>query len=74
MPRIGEVIKEYRVNSGISQQRLGEDIGLNASHRQRISDWESGARTPSAEHLLRIMSVLKIPPEAFDEYREAGEQ
>lgn len=72
MPSIGEVIKEYRQKAGISQQRLGETIGLQASQQQRVGQWESGNRTPAAEYLLKIMSVLHIPPEAFDEYKVAN--
>ena len=71
MPAIGEVIKQYRQSAGLSQQRLGEKIGLQASQRQRIMQWESGSRTPAAEYLLKIMSVLHIPPEAFDEYKNS---
>lgn len=71
MPEIGEVIKAYRQKAGLSQQRLGEDIGLVASQRHRVSDWESARKTPAAKYLLKIMSVLRIPPEAFDEYNNS---
>lgn len=73
MPRIGEVIKEYRIKAGLSQQVLGEKVGLSASHRQRVSDWEAGRKTPDAKYIFRMVAVLKIPLEEFDEYREALE-
>jgi transcriptional regulator with XRE-family HTH domain len=68
MPRIGEVIKDYRLKAGLSQQELSEKIGVSSAGQQRIANWESGYRTPASEYLLKLMRVLHIPPEAFDEY------
>lgn len=73
MPAIGEVIKEYRLKVGLSQQQLGEKLGLASVARQRVSQWENGYRTPASGHLLKLMAVLNIPPEAFDEYRMMGD-
>lgn len=69
LPTIGEVIKEYRLKAGLSQQQLGEKLGLASVARQRVAQWENGYRTPASEHLLKLMAVLNIPPEAFDEYK-----
>ena len=66
---IGETIRKYRLAAGMTQQQVGEAIGLKTSHRQRLSDWETGGRVPSPRHLLKLMAVLKIPPEAFDEFK-----
>ena len=69
MPRIGEVIREYRLKAGLTQAKLGEKVGIAAAHQRRIAEWERGARTPMGNHLLKLMAALKIPPEAFDEYK-----
>ena len=39
---IGETIRKYRIAAGMTQQQVGEAIGLKTSHRQRLSDWETG--------------------------------
>jgi len=70
MPSIGEIIKQYRLKAGLSQQQLGEKLGLASVARQRVAQWENGYRTPASEHLLKLMAVLNIPPEEFDEYRK----
>lgn len=72
MPAIGEVIKEYRLKAGLSQQQLGEKLGLTSVARQRVAQWENGYRTPASEHLLKIMAVLNIPPRAFDEFEKGS--
>lgn len=69
LPTIGEIIKQYRIKAGMSQQQLGEKLGLASVAQQRVSQWENGYRTPASEHLLKLMAVLNIPPEAFDEYK-----
>lgn len=71
MPEIGKVIRDYRQKAGISQQKLGKIVGLQASQQQRVAEWENGLRTPASIYLLKLMAVLHIPPEAFDEYNNS---
>ena len=68
---IGETIRTYRNKAELTQEQLGKSIGLLSAYRQRISDWEVGTRTPSADYLLKLMAALNIPPSAFDEYKGA---
>lgn len=65
MPRIGEVIKQYRQKAELSQEELAEKLGVL---RVAVTRWELGTRTPNAEYLLKLMAVLHIPPTAFDEF------
>ena len=67
---IGEIIRKHRQKQGLSQQQLGELLGIKASAQQRVMHWETNRRTPNAEYLLKLMAVLHIPPAAFDEYKE----
>lgn len=69
MPTISQVIRKYRIESGMAQAVLGKKIGVNVAPQKRVSEWENGVRTPTAEYLLKIMAALHIPPEAFDEYK-----
>lgn len=54
---IGEQIKYYRKRSGITQQKLAELIGVQAS---AISKYEKGIVSPSWEMLLNISIALNI--------------
>ncbi len=53
---IGEQIKKYRLKKGITQEELGEMIGVTT---QAVSKWERGG-TPDAELLPEIAGALGI--------------
>ncbi len=65
---IGETIRKHRLSAGLTQQQLGELLDIKASAQQRVMHWETNRRTPNAEYLLKLMAVLHIPAEAFDEF------
>jgi len=48
---LGQRISQYRKNLGISQEALGERLGVS---RQAVSKWETGAATPDMENLLAL--------------------
>ena len=47
----GKKLKELRQTKGLSQQKLGEELGFC---NQTISFWESGSREPDLDTLLKI--------------------
>lgn len=53
----GKRLKELRVNRGISQQKLGEDLGFC---NQTISFWENGSREPDLDTLVKISQYFEI--------------
>ncbi len=53
----GKRLKELRVNKGISQQKLGEDLGFC---NQTISFWENGSREPDLDTLVKISQYFEI--------------
>lgn len=55
---IGKAIKIIRKQKGISQQDLGNSIGLSAN---AISQIEVGATFPQKQHIHKICDALKIP-------------
>ncbi len=57
------MIQHYRDGIGMSQDKLGEAIGVSSVS---ISNMETGKYMPSLEHMLRIRDVLSIPWEAFE--------
>ena len=56
MSVIGEQIKKYRIEKGITQEQLGQMIGVTT---QGVSRWERGG-TPDAEILPRLSEILGV--------------
>ena len=54
---LGDSIKQVRKEAGWSQAELGERIGTDPG---RISRYESGRITPSADALVRIAEALDV--------------
>jgi len=54
-----EVLREFRKESGLSQERLALEAELDRTY---ISLLERGLRQPSMKTLFAIASVLKVPP------------
>jgi transcriptional regulator with XRE-family HTH domain len=52
---IGRLIREKRVKKGLSQQRLGDKIGVTF---QQVQKYESGKNRVAASMLLRISLAL----------------
>lgn len=60
--KANQTLTDYRKNSGVSQEKLAELLGIS---RQTVSRWEQGAFTPSAENLAKLSEVFGVPVEAF---------
>lgn len=61
MSVIGKQIKKYRTAKGITQEQLGELVGVTT---QAVSKWERGG-TPDAELLPRLSQVLEVSIDAL---------
>ena len=55
--QIGERIREARKRKGLSQEQLGEKLGLSF---QAVSTWETGKFIPDSEHLPTLAKVLDL--------------
>ena len=53
----GKRLKELRLSKGLSQQKLGEDLGFC---NQTISFWESGSREPDLDTVLKIARYFSV--------------
>ena len=53
----GKKLKELRLEMGLSQQKLGEELGFC---NQTISFWENGSREPDLDTLLKISKYFEI--------------
>jgi len=54
---LGERIRQLRKETGWSQAELADKIGVDAG---RVSRYEAGRITPSAEALIRLAQVLNV--------------
>ena len=61
MSVLGKQIKKYRIAKGITQEQLGELIGVTT---QAVSRWECGG-TPDAELLPSLSKVLNVSIDAL---------
>lgn len=53
---IGKRLRELRVKKGLSQQELGNAIGVT---KVSVCGYESGTRIPNLEKLIRIADTLE---------------
>jgi len=51
---LSEKLKRYRTNSGFSQKKVAELVGVS---RQAVSKWEGGQSMPSSEKLIALASI-----------------
>ena len=56
---IGQILQEYRVKKGMSQELLSGLSGLDRTHYSKI---ERGLRSPTLDTLFKIAQALEIPP------------
>ena len=56
---IGNRIRKYRKESGLTQEQLAERINVTKS---RVSNWEQGINRPDADILGAICRALNVSP------------
>ncbi len=56
---IGNKIRKYRKESGLTQEQLAEKINATKS---RISNWEQGINRPDADIIGNICHALNVSP------------
>lgn len=56
---VGIIIRNYRLDGGLSQEKLGERMGVSTNY---ISLLESGKRYPSIGTLIRVARALDADP------------
>ncbi len=77
---IGERIQNLRKDAGMSQEQLGEKLGVS---RQAVSKWETGESLPELDKIILIAQVFGVTtdellrgndPEGKDPYGGEGHQ
>lgn len=57
---IGKRLKEARVEKGLSQEELGNLLGVS---KVSICGYEKGTRTPTMENFLDLIEILNLEPD-----------
>jgi len=64
--KLGEKIKEKRLEVGMTQEELADRTGL---HRTYISGLESGTRNPALKNLNKLSKALKISIDSLMKFK-----
>ena len=51
---LGERLKMYRRQKGLSQEKIAEMLGVS---RQAVTKWELGQTTPSSDNLIALANL-----------------
>ena len=64
MVKVGERIKELRLEKGLSQMQLGKLIGAS---QKAVDYWERSVNEPKSSYIIALVKVLGV---TFDEFFE----
>ena len=56
-PRLGSFIREKRIQAGLTQAALAEQLGYTS---QFVANWERDASAPPANRLFELIQILKV--------------
>src|SRR5712691_979959 len=59
MAKIGDLVKYYREQAGISQNALARKIGVNPAYINRLEKWSMGAN--NRELIEQVAAALSLP-------------
>ena len=62
--KLGEIIKELRIERNLSQMQLAKMIGVS---QKAIDYWERNINEPKASYIISLVRVFNI---SFDEFFE----
>lgn len=64
MVKIGEKIKELRLEKGLSQMQLGKLIGAS---QKAVDYWERSVNEPKSSYIIALVKVFDITYDDFFE-------
>ena len=69
--KFGENIRHYRTKAGLTQEQLGEKVGVSS---QAVSKWESDASLPDTALLPEIAKALTTTIDALFSYDQTNQE
>ena len=64
---IGELIRKYRIEKGMTQLELAEKIGIN---QVALCQYELNVRKPKVDRVMQLVKILDIPLHYLMDYEE----
>ena len=61
---LGEIFKEYRLKSKLTQEKIAEKLGISVKYISRIENGTGGVKV---ETLVNYMNILEISPNVIFE-------
>ena len=61
---VGNRIREFRIRKGLSQQALGDQVGVSF---QQVQKYERGTNRMGSSRLIQVADVLDVPVATFFE-------
>lgn len=65
LQRLGFWLRIARERSGKSQEGAARELGLSASSKSTVSDWENGVREPKLSQLRALARYYEVPIDLF---------
>ncbi len=56
----GEELRRLRLATGLTQDNLGQKIGLLKNSQRMVWRWENGDAVPNAENLMKICKFFNL--------------
>ena len=66
---LGERIKSCRQDSGMSQEKVAELVGVS---RQAVTKWEAGQSAPNTENLFKLAEIFGTTVDLLLPSQETG--
>lgn len=60
--KVGEKIKELRMEAGLTQMRLAKAVGVS---QKAVDYWERGVNEPKVSYVIALVKVFNI---SYDEF------
>jgi len=60
--KVGEKIKDLRIEAGLSQMRLAKAVGVS---QKAVDYWERGVNEPKVSYVIGLVKVFNISYEEF---------
>lgn len=56
---IGQTVKDYRIEAGLTQEKLSEQLGISLKYISRLENGYGGIKTQT---IIKCMNILGIEP------------
>jgi transcriptional regulator with XRE-family HTH domain len=69
---VGQRLKRYRLDAGLTQKQLADRVHLDASMISRLEKGRAKLKAPTLQDILNVLALHGIPRESLDDVWEAS--